>query len=724
MLLPLCYPLRASETGWNKTYGGTGDDQAQAVIEASNGGYLLAGFTNSSGAGGYDAWLIKTDDSGNLQWEKKYGGAMDDKAFDVVQTSDGGFVFAGMTDYDPKTNSYPAWLVKTDSSGNVQWSKKYSETRLTNSLVQASDGGYLIGTSSQLIKTDAMGNVQWRTQYEEEISSVAKTQDGGYVLVGAGYWTQDEGWKACLIKVDSSGNKEFNQIYGSGQNGRPNSVATTDDGGFVFAGSILEKSSQGGSDTLFWLVKTDSAGAIEWSEKFHGPGENNGATIPYSVIQTNDGGYVLAGETNPYSLSGSSEYHGPFWLVKTDSTGTMQWNQMYQGSGYNSKPFSVIQTTDGGFAIAGFDGSLYLNNGVQYIGDVWLIKTDENGLSPGLTSEATSPSPSQAPTQTETPVWAFNGAYATYEATAEDSGSVIGLQVTMAIKNVNSQEQTFDASYTYNGSFTDKSFSQEKVSFAKPVSFVMSIDDLALINSGHYPSGDYSNIKVTPKILQSVPAGTFLTDELNLVGNGTMWIDMYSGLLVKATEGLRLTGITLFSDFQLVETNICSETSANTVTFKSGTATFDDSAVTGVRVEISDSQALEGVSVDIIVTYFGTELPPTAGTFEIAGAGFYDVQIISDASLSQDATATIYLTNSAFTSKDYVLFYWNGNSWVECYSSFNPPNTIIGSISANELTGTFITVGTKTASGAISIEVIIVIAVVLLLVVLAFAVFF
>ena len=101
---------------------------------------------------------------------------------------------------------------------------------------------------------------------------------------------------------------------------------------------------------------------MQWTQKYQGPGEQNGWSIAYSVIQSKDGGYALAGETNPYSLRSTSSYHGPFWLVKTDSTGNMQWNQMYQGPGFNNKAYSVIQASDGGFVIAGFGGSWYFTN--------------------------------------------------------------------------------------------------------------------------------------------------------------------------------------------------------------------------------------------------------------------------------------------------------------------------------------------------------------------------
>ena len=130
---------------WNKTYGGTSYDWAYALVQTSDGGYALAGRTASFGAGGDDFWLVKTDSAGNMQWNKTYGGTNDDMAFALVQTSDGGYALAGYT------TSFGAggldfWLVKTDSAGNMQWNKTYGGTNndMAFALVQTSDGGYAL----------------------------------------------------------------------------------------------------------------------------------------------------------------------------------------------------------------------------------------------------------------------------------------------------------------------------------------------------------------------------------------------------------------------------------------------------------------------------------------------------------------------------------------------------------------------------------------------------
>jgi len=136
---------------WSKTFGGTDYDQAYSLVKTSDGGYALAGNTYSFGAGDSDFWLIKTDGSGNVEWNRTYGGAGYDLASSLVQTSDGGYGLAGGTRSLGFGNS-DVWLVKTDDSGNMEWNHTYGGERNNgaNSLVETSDGGFALagGTES------------------------------------------------------------------------------------------------------------------------------------------------------------------------------------------------------------------------------------------------------------------------------------------------------------------------------------------------------------------------------------------------------------------------------------------------------------------------------------------------------------------------------------------------------------------------------------------------
>ena len=305
-------------TGWNKTYGGSDFEQAFSVEQTSDGGYIIAGYGPSYVTNSYDFWLVKTDASGNQQWNKTYGGSGSDGAFSVQQTSDGGYIIAGHTT-SFGAGSYDFWLVKTDASGNQQWNKTYG------------------GSGS------------------DEAFSVQQTSDGGYIVAG---YTSSFGagsYDFWLVKTDGSGNQEWNKTYGGSGSDGARSVEQTSDGGYIIAGF----GPYGAGGCHLWLVKTDASGNRQW-DKTYGGGGSDGA---YSVEQTSDGGYIIAGYTTSYAAG-----YCAFWLVKTDASGNQQWDKAYGGSG-DDEAFSVQQTSDGGYIIAGYTSSYGAGS---Y--DFWLIK--------------------------------------------------------------------------------------------------------------------------------------------------------------------------------------------------------------------------------------------------------------------------------------------------------------------------------------------------------------
>ena len=169
---------------WNQTYGGPKVDRvdsAQALVETSDGGYAVVGSTYSFGAGG-DGWLIKTNAEGAMEWNQTYGGADDDWASALVQTKDGGYALAGARDLvGPKKGD--AWLVKTDADGNMQWNQTYGGTRydLARGLVQASDGGYAMAGSTEIESPD-------HSAFGELSTLLIKTNENG-VVPEFGSWT-------------------------------------------------------------------------------------------------------------------------------------------------------------------------------------------------------------------------------------------------------------------------------------------------------------------------------------------------------------------------------------------------------------------------------------------------------------------------------------------------------------------------------------------------------
>ncbi|MFZ8835383.1 MAG: hypothetical protein ACO2O5_14500 [Candidatus Caldipriscus sp.] len=328
---------------WAKTYGSW--DIAISVQQTSDGGYIVAGSTASFGAGGWDIFLIKTDAKGNIQWAKTYGGTSWDIASSVQQTSDGGYIVAGLT-LSFGAGNWDIFLIKTDAKGNIQWAKTYGGTDDDSaySVQQTSDGGYIVagytrsfgeGSDILLIKTDAKGNIQWAKTYggesSERASSVQQTSDGGYILAGStASFGAGEG-DIFLIKTDANGNIQWAKTYGGARDDRASSVQQTSDGGYIVAGSTA--SFGAGLDDIF-LIKTDAKGNIQWAKTYGGTSYD----WAFSVQQTYDGGYILAGFTGSFGTDGAG-----IFLIKTDARGNIGSCSIVQDAKpiVNNAPFAV-----------------------------------------------------------------------------------------------------------------------------------------------------------------------------------------------------------------------------------------------------------------------------------------------------------------------------------------------------------------------------------------------
>jgi len=360
-----------------RTYGGIYEDYAYSVQQTSDGGYIVAGYTNSFGAGGYDILLIKTDANGNLQWAKTYGGTSDnDYAYSVQQTSDGGYIVTGIT-YSFGAGGGDFFLIKTDANGNVSWAKTYGRTGEDRaySVRQTSDGGYIVagytnsfgagGIDIFLIKTDANGNVSWAKTYggtgDDIARSVQQTSDGGYILAGETYSFGAGGIDIFLIKTDANGNVSWAKTYGGTGDDTARSVRQTSDGGYIVAG-YTNSFGAGGRD--IFLIKTDANGNVSWAKTYGGTGNDHA----FSIQQTSDGGYIVAGETRSFG-AGSWDV----FLVKTDANGNIQWAKTYGGTNSDWAQ-SVQQTSDGGYIVASATFSFGAGNF-----DIFLVKTDANG---------------------------------------------------------------------------------------------------------------------------------------------------------------------------------------------------------------------------------------------------------------------------------------------------------------------------------------------------------
>jgi hypothetical protein len=369
--------VEADSSMWSQTYGGTGFEEAYALVEISDGGYAIAGY---SGVNNCDFWLFKTDEFGYMEWNKTYGGTLWDYAESLISTSDGGYAIVGSTHSVSQSICDDVWLVKTDEFGNEEWNRTYGGPYWDGaySIIATSDGGYALagytGFSGRgnvdwwLVKIDEIGNMEWNTTWagdtdHDRARALIETSDGGYAITGSIGPFAHNRFDLWLVKTDAYGKMEWNKTC---EDALGNSLVATSDGGYVIAGE------KGGD---FWLIKTDELGNEEWNRTYGGTGYDEA----HSLVKTSDGGYAIAG-TWDYEqwqdlVTGEEVARGRFWLVKTDEFGNMEWNQTYGESDFNVA-HSLVATSDGGFAIAG-----YTKIGAEDY-DVWLVKTDESGVVP------------------------------------------------------------------------------------------------------------------------------------------------------------------------------------------------------------------------------------------------------------------------------------------------------------------------------------------------------
>jgi hypothetical protein len=380
-------PVMGAASVWVKTYGWSSGVEIPDgnMFQTSDGGYIVSGRTSSVGAGNYDAWLVKVDASGNLQWNKTWGGPQDDRIQDMVPTSDGGYALCCLA------NSFGAgsadfWLIKTDAGGNVQWNKTYGGTGLDTPfwITQTSDGGYaMIGNTNSfgfngsqdvwLVKTDGAGNMQWNKTYggtgSENGYQIFKTSDGGFALSGSTASYGAGGSDAWFIKTDAAGTMQWNKTYGGNATEAIMGVVQTADGGYTIA-ALTTSFGAGNYDA--WLIRTDAAGNMQWNRTYGGAG------LDYALhmLQTADGGCVILGFTASFGAGGSD-----VWLMKWDASGNLLWSRTYGGVNAD-QGWSLASTSDGGFMIAAMTESFGF--GTVGAADMLLVKTDAAGMAPAL----------------------------------------------------------------------------------------------------------------------------------------------------------------------------------------------------------------------------------------------------------------------------------------------------------------------------------------------------
>ncbi|NQT61882.1 MAG: T9SS type A sorting domain-containing protein [Candidatus Marinimicrobia bacterium] len=377
ILISSAFPVQAQSI-WTQAYGGSDWDEAASVIQTSDEGFLVVGYTSSFGAGGDDFWLVKTDLSGDTLWTKTFGGPSTDEATSVIQTVDNGYMIGGTT-RSWGAGSYDAWLIKTDSIGDTLWTRTYGGSRgdEANSVIHTPEGGYLMAGYTKsfgngnrdiwLVCIDSLGDTLWTRTYGGVSNDVAmeviQSNDDGYIVCG---YTASFGAGSndlWLLKIDAQGDTLWTQTYGGPDEEMAYSVLQTLDDGIIISGHTY---SFGSGMADLYLVKTDSEGDLLWTRTF-GSGDDEYA---FSIIEEPDGSLMVAGATRSWGI-GSSDY----LLIKIDSQGDALWARTYGGNG-PEEPSTIVPTADGGYLLAGSTQSF--GSGRD---DFWLVKTDSLGNS-------------------------------------------------------------------------------------------------------------------------------------------------------------------------------------------------------------------------------------------------------------------------------------------------------------------------------------------------------
>jgi len=394
---------------WQKTLGGSAVEEGKVIRQTTDGGYIIGANSWSNDGdvtenlGFQDIWIVKTDASGDIEWQRSIGGSSSETIYAIQQTTDGGYIVGGETisndgDVSGNHGSRDYWVVKLDHEGNIEWQKCLggSSDETAMSVKQTTDGGYIVtgytysndGDVSGnygdfdywLVKLDPVGNMEWQKTYGgsngDFAYSIQQTADGGYVM--AGYTISEDGdvsnnhgeGDAWVVKVDSSGNMEWEKSFGGSGSEEATYIQQTADNGYILAGGTTTQNDgdvsgyHGIKD--YWVVKLDETGNMEWQKCLGGSGYDSASSIQQAI----DGGYIVTGttESTDGDVSGNGQGFSIAWTVKLDASGAIAWQKCVGGGGTGAN--DIQQTTDGGFIFIGWQILSVFDT------DVWVIKLE------------------------------------------------------------------------------------------------------------------------------------------------------------------------------------------------------------------------------------------------------------------------------------------------------------------------------------------------------------
>ncbi len=347
---------------WQKCLGGTSADWGESIVQTNDGGYAIGAYTNSNDGdvtnfrGVADYWVIRLDSVGGLLWQQCLGGTGGDFAYSLIQTFDKGFAIAGHSgstngDVTGNHGGDDAWIVKIDTLGKIEWQKCFGggDDDRAYSIIQTSDSGYAFagytvstngdvagnhgGADAWVVKLNSAGVIEWQKCIggigDEEANSILQTSDG-YIIAGStnsnnGDIAGNHGAKdAFVAKLTSAGSMSWLKCFGRGTDDFAQSIIKTPDGGYAFAGLTLsgpEGFYHGGED--MWVVKLHATGEEQW-ETFLG---GSSLDVGESIVNAVDGGYIICGQTASYDFEVSGDHvngSGDAWVVKLSDPSTVQ----------------------------------------------------------------------------------------------------------------------------------------------------------------------------------------------------------------------------------------------------------------------------------------------------------------------------------------------------------------------------------------------------------------
>lgn len=385
LLLLFFYSLLAQSQDilWEKSYGGKHADYLFDAQPTADYGFILAGssLSNKTGNktednhGDLDYWVWKMNEKGDLDWQKSLGGSGFDLLQSIKNTKDGGFILAGTSnspnDFQKKDTCKGVtdfWVIKLDAKGGEQWQKTIGgggQDELITAF-QTRDGGYILGGSSSSNPSIKKNNSNEKSSLDAKPDLYGKSEKSRGNM---DYW---------IVKLDKVGVVQWQKTYGGEYTDLLRSMEQTKDGGYVLGG--YSNSPQSGDKTDanigigdYWIVKIDDKGAIEWQKTYGGNGDNE----LYVIHQTDDGGYIAGGNSNSTSpltsLGGMVSNGTDYWVLKMDDKGTIVWSETYD-FGKVDILTSLVENNDHTYLIGGYAQSENSNSLTT------IVKRDKEGI--------------------------------------------------------------------------------------------------------------------------------------------------------------------------------------------------------------------------------------------------------------------------------------------------------------------------------------------------------